>query len=99
MDARLDVEVLRLPLHMREGFLLYVRHGYAPGHFLVAILSNDLAEACARADAENQRLLFDYVYVLHNYCPSGCWGSRDAVAEWAEKGRELRREQFAEARS
>jgi len=97
MDARLEAGVLRLPPGMREGFLLYVRHGVRPGHFLLAILSNDLAEACKRADPDNQRALYDYFYVLHNYTPSECWGQPSAVNAWITKGQELRREHTSES--
>lgn len=92
MDARLDLEVLRLPVHVREGFLMYVRYGVPPGHFLLAVLSNDLREACARADEENRYALFDYVYLLHNYAPGDSYGSVQAVKEWIAKGMALRRE-------
>lgn len=97
MDARLDAEVLRLPLDMRDGFTNYVRYGVPPGHFLLAILSNDLAEACGRADLDNRYRLFDYVFVLHNHVPAECWGDAEAVREWIAKGAELRRELMAEA--
>lgn len=90
MDARLEREVLRLPVHMREGILDYVRYGVPPGHFLLAILTNDLRQACARADLDNQRALYDYVFVLHNYAPAGCWGDVEHVKAWIEQGRELR---------
>lgn len=99
MDAKLDAEVLRLPLHMREGFLAYVRYGVPPGHFLLAILSNDLAEACARADLDNQRALYDYVHVLHNFAPADCWGGPAAIKDWIANGAALRRGQMAEASS
>lgn len=90
MDKRLDIAVTRLPQYMREGLLAYLRTGRPPGHFLLAVLSNDLAEACARADEENRRALYDYIFVLVNTAPSAAWGSPERVAAWVEQGRALR---------
>jgi hypothetical protein len=89
MDAQLDEAVQRLPEHMREGLLAYLRYGRPPGHFLQAVLSNDLFDAAARADHDNQRALYDYVFVLYNYAPSTAFGSRQKVAEWIAAGNKL----------
>jgi hypothetical protein len=97
LDASLDREISRIPAHCREGLIDYLRYGQPPGHFLLAVLSNDLAEACKRADEENRYALFDYVYLLTNWAPSGAWGSPQHVKDWIAKGMALRREQFAQA--
>jgi hypothetical protein len=78
-----------LPEYMREGFLAYLHLGRPVGHFLTAVLSNDLLEACNRGDEANKRALADYVFVLVNYAPSTAWGSAEKVAAWAEAGRQL----------
>jgi hypothetical protein len=92
MDARLTRGVKRLPEHMRDSVLNYVRHGIPPGHFLTAVLSNDLFEAVDRADDINIRVLADYVRVFYNDCPSACWGSPNNVKAWIERGMNARRE-------
>lgn len=91
MDADLvaGLQASRIPAHMHEGLLAYLRYGRQPGHFLQAVLSNDLAEACARADEDNQSVLFDYVVFLINYAPSEAWGSPARFRTWIERGREL----------
>lgn len=91
MDARLTQEIARIPEQCRDGLLDYLRYGVPPGHFLLAILTNDLAAACARADDANQRALYDYIYVLYNDAPSEAWGSVDKVKAWITRGMELRR--------
>lgn len=98
MDANLEANLHRIPAHMREGLASYIRFGRPPGHFLLAVLCNDLKGACARADEENRHALFQYVYVLTNYAPAGCWGSREAVQAWFEKGAEARRQGVIETR-
>lgn len=68
---------------------VYVRQGAPLGGFLEAVVSNDLKEACARADHINQPKLFDIVNWLHNEVPSWpvrCWGSLDAYRQWIEMG-------------
>lgn len=76
---RLQATAHPIPAHMHDGLILYLVHRRRPGHFLTAILSNDLAGAANRADAENQAALFAYAYFLYNYAPRTAWGSREAV--------------------
>lgn len=68
-----------------ESIVDYVLDGADPGSFLYAVLTNDLKEACARADLENQRRLFDIMNFLYNCCPSGCFGSVAKVNYWLER--------------
>lgn len=90
MDAEIELHLFGIPMHMRRGLLDYLRYGTRPGQFLEAVLSNDLAEAAARADAENQQALYEYVFVLTNYAPCAAWGGPDSFQGWLDKGRELR---------
>src|SRR5436190_18388157 len=89
MDAELARHIIRIPTHCREGLVTYLRYGQPPGQFLLAVLSNDLAEACARADDDNRSALYDYLFLLTNYAPSAAWGSPERVSDWIERGREL----------
>ncbi len=73
-----------VPRHMHNGYLRYILEGTQPGDFLMAILSNDLKEACARGDLENQQVLYQHVYFLYHFAPSNCWGSPEAVKSWIE---------------
>lgn len=97
MDEALEQHVARVPEHCREGLLAYLRYGVPPGHFLLAVLSNDLAEACGRADEANQRALYDYIFVLYNYAPGNAWGSLAKVQAWIARGMEVRRAAVAQA--
>lgn len=60
----------------------YIENGIPPGHFLTAILSNDLKEACARADDDHRYRLFDIVGWLYNEAPASCWGSPEKFEAW-----------------
>lgn len=73
-----------IPIYMREGLVNWCTRGVPPGGFLTAVLSNDLREACARADSTNQHCLFAYVQFLYMHAPAGCWGSPEKVRAWAE---------------
>lgn len=75
-----------LPSRMWGGMARYLFEGVPPGHFLTAVIENDLREAVARADEENRTLLYEYVLFLYNDCPSGCWGSQAKVTDWLERG-------------
>lgn len=75
-----------LPQGMWGGIKRYLTHGIGPGHFLTAVLENDLAEAIARADEENMNLLPQYVKFFYNCVPGGAWHSKANVKAWREKG-------------
>jgi hypothetical protein len=72
----------RVPEPLWNGLLLYLTERKPPGHFLMAVLMNDLKDACARADEINRAHLYDVVYFLYNYAPEACWGSADRVDRW-----------------
>jgi hypothetical protein len=93
MEARMARGITRIPEHCRDGLLNYLRYGIHPGSFLEAVLSNDLREACSRADHINLRALSDYVFVLYNDAPCGAWGSPENVQAWIEAGVELRQKE------
>lgn len=77
---------LNLPALMVGGVMRYIMDGITPGSFLLAVVSNDLREACARADPDNAARLVDYVFFLHNYAPPQCFGNPDRACDWIEAG-------------
>jgi hypothetical protein len=72
----------RLPAGLRGGMERYIEQGVPPGCFLTAVLTNDLCEACSRADDINRDLLWEIVGWLWNEAPASCWGSPERVSEW-----------------
>ena len=78
---------LGIPERMVGSLVRYIQEGQAPlGRFLTAVLCNDLAESCVRADPDNKKLLREYVMFLHNYAPRGSHGSRENFKEWCKTG-------------
>ena len=71
-----------IPPHLHSGLRMYLVHGYHPGHFLTAVLMNDLTGAVARADDDSIRGLAAVVRFLWNYAPSWCWGSEERVKDY-----------------
>jgi len=69
---------------MMDGLIRYIEHGIPPGHFLSAVLTNDLSEAVSRADEQNLANLPAYIGFLYNEAPSGCWGSPKHFNEWMD---------------
>ena len=74
-----------VPEHMHGGYVRYLLHGVLLGHFLMAVLTNNLKEAGARADETNQRALYQHVNFLYNYAPVSSWGSLETVSAWLER--------------
>jgi hypothetical protein len=75
-----------IPAHCQDGIRIFVLDGKIPGHFLRAVLSNDLKEAVGQADEVNLTCLHQYVRFLYNYAPAICWGSIQKIEKWAEIG-------------
>lgn len=71
----------------REGLERYL-HGMPPGHFLRAVLENDLFEAVGRADEGSAGAIPAICRYIYNNMPANCWGSKVAVDAWlAPQGR------------
>lgn len=75
-----------IPAHMHQAIRDYVLHGYRPGSFLTALLSNNFMEAAGRADEDNARSLTGWATFFYNYIPTGCYRSPEAVAAWIADG-------------
>jgi hypothetical protein len=71
-----------IPEYAQHALRRYVCDRISPGGFLLAVLQNDLKNACGRADDDNLALLPIYVKWLYNVAPGCCWGSPDAVKAW-----------------
>lgn len=74
------------PENMRGGLRRFIENGVEPGGALMAILSNDLKEAFARADDTTTANMRNIVVWLYNESPGNCWGSKDNVRAWIAKG-------------
>lgn len=81
-DLAAKAHEIGVPVTLAEGLIRYIDHGVPTGSFLEAVLSNDLMDAMARADIGNRYRVFEVAVFLHSVAPRGCYGSRDAVAEW-----------------
>lgn len=77
-----------LPAGLREGMRLWIEQGLLPGHFLQAVLRNDLADAIVRADEENLKRLPEIVRWLHNEAPTRCHGEPMTVTRWWREKRQ-----------
>ena len=71
----------------------YMNDGILPGHFLRAVLCNNLLDACARADEDSMRDLKEIVHHCYWEFPSNIWGSPEKVMEWNKKKEQERERQ------
>ncbi len=71
-----------VPEHLQGGLMRYLVHRIPPGHFLTAVLSNDLKEAMGRADEASRAGLYQIVSFLYNDAPAPCWGTPGKVWAW-----------------
>ena len=73
-----------VPNHLHDGLVRYLVYGIRPGHFLTAVLENDLRAAVIRADAESRAALCEVVTFLHTEAPMFASGSPALVAAYVE---------------
>ncbi len=67
-----------IPYYTIEGLENYLFDKVPVGHFLSAVLDNDLFEAVGRADDENSKALRDIVRLIYNGMP----GAARRRKEW-----------------
>lgn len=79
---REKLEKTGVPEHLHDGLIRYLVHHIQPGHFLTAVLQNDLREACAHGDVASIEGLQSLITFLYNGAPGAAWGSDAAVQRW-----------------
>jgi len=83
-DAAILQDYGQIRQNIVEGINRHALLHQQVGHFLTAVLSNNLREAFARADNENQKTMHQIVSYCHNQIPGVCWGSPEKVKAWIE---------------
>jgi hypothetical protein len=74
--------LVTLPSNLHNGLVNYVEIGCPTGHFLQAVIENNLREAVLRADEVSLKLL-PWVWAwLHFYTPGQCHGSPKEFKDW-----------------
>jgi len=81
-QARQHAEYCRIPAQVLASLYGYVEHRQAPGHFLNAVLRNDLFEAVGRADKESRAALAELVCFIHMEVRSDCHGTPEKLKQW-----------------
>lgn len=71
-----------IPPSIKEAIDRYVDTGCPTGSFLYAVFTNDLFEACARADMYNGPTLQEICKYIYNWTPAICCGSKMNVENW-----------------
>jgi len=71
-----------VPQSIIDSIKRYLDHRISPGSFVQAVLSNDLVDACARADRDNLQVLVAITTYVYHEVPSLRWGSREIVNAW-----------------
>jgi hypothetical protein len=74
----------QVPDHLHEGLVEYLAARRPVGSFLTAVLSNNLMDACVRADDLSRPHLVEIALFLLNYAPANAWGNEKAVFDWLE---------------
>ena len=67
---------------MRTSVQHYLEHGFYPGNFLTAVITNDLRGAFAHADDDNAAVMRDWVRFFYNEAQGNAWGSVEIMTDW-----------------
>ena len=73
-----------IPKNIYDGIKNYVENRIPTGHFVTAVLENNLSEALAYADPISLAHLKTIAQFIFNDIPSPAWGSPEAVTKWLE---------------
>jgi len=86
-DLEDGLEAYEIPTYMQKGLREYVNDHKVPGHFIQAVIKNNLDDTIYCADEKNLFLLRAWVGIFHNYTPSNCHGSEEKYREWIKNGK------------
>ena len=75
-----------IPINLHNGLIRHVLIGGEVGHFLTALLANDLMETLSRADPTSLANLWQLSVFLYNSTPPQCRGSYGKITAWREDG-------------
>jgi len=80
----------KVPPHTLDALRKYRDCGYPVGHFLSAMMANDLRGACNRADDENAPAICDIFRWIYNRMPTAAWGTYEDVIAWVHDDTQIR---------
>lgn len=75
-------EQYNIPETTLEAARLYITKGIVPGHFLTAVIENNLLGSIMYADDANLEALSRIVSFFYDQAPHNCWRSRDNMNKW-----------------
>lgn len=79
-----------LPTHMQDAVSAWIENGFphpnAMGSFFLALITGDLFEAFAHADAANASAMQQWARFWFHYSPCTCYGNPQKVIAWHEQG-------------
>ena len=78
-----SVDYSKVPVpYMKDAVRRYIESRIPPGHFLTAVITNDLSGAVQYGDEENLTNLVAWVRFFYNEVPGAAWGDHDKFMEW-----------------
>lgn len=75
-----------VPERIKKAIDLFSERGQVAGHFVMAVLRNNLVDSVGHADADSLSNLADIVNYAYNEIPGNCWGSEAKVKAWITQG-------------
>jgi hypothetical protein len=86
LEANAPEYTKKIPAPILHALQRYAATGAGTGHFVDAVLRNDLFDAVAHADAESLAALREIIWYVYNQLDGRCWGPKHInsieVTEW-----------------
>ena len=82
-----DMKYRMAPVHILNDIDDYARNHNPKGHFVTAVLENDLMAAFFHADSESMAGMRDILLYVHWEIPGSCHSSPKRVAAWLAEGK------------
>lgn len=81
----MPIDFEKCPESCRHSMKLYIEARIPVGHYLTAILTNDLRGAFNRGDEASIKDMPALMKFLYNDVPAICQGSKERVEKWLAK--------------
>jgi hypothetical protein len=89
LEANAPDYTKKIPAPVLHAIQRYAATGTGTGHFVEAVMRNDLFDAVAHADKESLAALREIVWYVYNQLDSNCWGPHHVKSPEVDKWREL----------
>lgn len=88
LEANAPEYTKKIPAPVLHAIQRYAATGTGTGHFVDAVMRNDLFDAVALADGESLAAFREIIWYVYNHLDSRCWGPKHVESVEVDKWRD-----------